>query len=58
VRQCDFMYQAAWWKRERHVVAEVAWRQRNNVSKLAGKPVLLRAVMKDADWYAFQFVGS
>lgn len=38
--------------------AVVSWQQGNDVGKMAGKPVRLRAVMKDANWYAFQFVGS
>lgn len=34
----------------------VAWKGGTDVSKLAGRPVRLRFVMKDADIYAFQFV--
>jgi hypothetical protein len=33
----------------------VAWRQGTDVSKLAGQPVRLRFVMKEADLYAIQF---
>jgi hypothetical protein len=33
----------------------VAWKQGNDLSKLAGKPVRLRFVLKDADLYAIQF---
>ena len=33
----------------------VAWKQGSDVSKLAGKPIRLRFVMKDADLYAIQF---
>jgi len=34
---------------------EVSWRAGNDVSALAGKPVRLRFVMKDADLYAMRF---
>jgi hypothetical protein len=33
----------------------VAWREGSDVSRLAGRPVRLRLVMKDADVFAFQF---
>jgi hypothetical protein len=33
----------------------VAWKQESDVSKLAGQPVRLRFVMKDADLYAIRF---
>ena len=33
----------------------VAWKQGSDLSKLAGKPIRLRFVMKDADLYAIQF---
>ena len=33
----------------------VAWKQGSDVSKLAGKPIRLRFVLKDADLYAIQF---
>jgi hypothetical protein len=33
----------------------VTWKQGSDVSSLAGKPVRLRFVIKDADLYAFQF---
>lgn len=33
----------------------VAWKQGSDVSQLAGKPIRLRFVMKDADLYAIQF---
>lgn len=33
----------------------VSWKQGSDVSSLAGKPVRLRFVIKDADLYAFQF---
>ena len=38
--------------RIKHVVA---WKQGRDVSKLVGKPIRLRFVMKDADLYAIQF---
>ena len=34
----------------------VNWNNRKDVSRLAGKPVRLRFVLKDADLYSFQFV--
>ncbi|MDZ7617750.1 MAG: hypothetical protein U1E05_12145, partial [Patescibacteria group bacterium] len=34
----------------------VRWRQGGDVGSLAGKPVRLRFVLRDADLYAFQFV--
>lgn len=34
---------------------EVRWRSTSDVSSLAGKPVRLRFVLKDADVFAFQF---
>ena len=33
----------------------VSWTQGADVSALAGKPVRLRFVLKDADLYSFQF---
>ena len=33
----------------------VAWKNSEDVSKLAGKPIRLRFVMKDADLYALHF---
>ena len=33
----------------------VAWKQGADVSRLAGQPVRLRFVMKDADLFALQF---
>ena len=33
----------------------VAWEGRQDVSRLAGKPVRLRFVMKDADLFSFRF---
>lgn len=33
----------------------VAWKQGSDVSQLAGQPIRLRFVMKDADLYAIQF---
>jgi hypothetical protein len=33
----------------------VTWQRSSDVSKLAGKPVRLRFVMRDCDLYAFQF---
>ncbi len=36
----------------------VAWRQGSDVSKLAGQPVRLRFVMKEADLYALRFLPS
>ena len=35
-----------------------SWKGSKDVSKLAGKPVRLRFVMKDADLYALQFAGG
>ncbi|MBN2295561.1 MAG: hypothetical protein JXM70_24235 [Pirellulales bacterium] len=34
----------------------VTWKNSSNVSKLAGKPIRLRFIMKDADLYAIRFV--
>ncbi|MBN1290515.1 MAG: hypothetical protein JXB48_01655, partial [Candidatus Latescibacteria bacterium] len=34
----------------------VTWKQGDNVSKLAGKPVKLRFKIKDADLYSFRFI--
>lgn len=40
-------------------VAEVVrWKGGNDVGKLAGKPVRLRFVMKDADLYSVQFTSA
>jgi len=36
----------------------VSWKEGDDVSQLAGKPVRLRFVMKDADVYSFQFAAS
>jgi hypothetical protein len=36
----------------------VQWKRGNDVSSLAGKPIRLRFVMKDADLYALRFSGS
>ncbi len=36
----------------------VTWKGGSNVSALAGKPVKLRFVIKDADLYAFQFINQ
>ncbi len=33
----------------------VGWKQGSDVSILAGKPIRLRFIMKDADLYAIQF---
>jgi hypothetical protein len=33
----------------------VSWKSADNLSNLAGKPVRLRFVLKDADVYSFQF---
>ena len=38
--------------------AAVNWRAGSDVSSLAGKPVRLRFVLKDADVYAFRFTAS
>jgi len=38
------------------IARTVAWKGGTDVSKLAGRPVRLRFVMKDADIYAFRFV--
>jgi hypothetical protein len=34
----------------------VPWKQGSDVSKLAGQPIRLRFVMREADLYAFRFV--
>jgi hypothetical protein len=34
----------------------VRWKQGGDLSALAGKPIRLRFVMKDADLYALQFI--
>jgi len=34
---------------------QAAWKDRVDVSRLAGKPVRLRFELKDADLYSFQF---
>ena len=36
----------------------VTWKHGTDVSRLAGKPIRLRIVMKDADLYSLQFSGS
>ena len=36
----------------------VTWRGKAGVGPLAGKPVRLRLVIKDADFYSFQFQGD
>lgn len=38
--------------------ATVSWESGGDVGPLAGKPVRLRAVMMDADWYSFRFVAD
>jgi hypothetical protein len=40
------------------VAEAVAWKGGNDMGKLAGKPVRLRFVLKDADLYAIQFVDK
>ena len=35
---------------------EVNWKNGTDVSALAGKPVRLRFVLKDADLFSFQFI--
>jgi hypothetical protein len=35
----------------------VAWKQGSDVSRLAGRPVRLRFVMKDADLFSLRFSG-
>ena len=40
------------------IAEAVRWKGGNDVGKLAGKPVRLRFVMKDADLYAIQFVST
>ncbi len=37
---------------------EVTWKHGADVSRLAGRPVRLRMVMKDADLYSFRFSGK
>jgi len=39
-----------------HIARTVTWHGKDDVSRLAGKPVRLRFVMRDAKLYAFQFV--
>ena len=36
----------------------VAWKGGAELAALAGKPIRLRVVLKDADLYAFRFGGS
>jgi hypothetical protein len=36
----------------------VSWKSGTDVSKLSGKPVRLRLVLKDADLYSFQFTSN
>ena len=38
-----------------HIARRVAWRESGDLSSLAGRPVRLRFVMKDADLFALQF---
>ena len=38
-----------------HIDQTVTWRNGEDVSHLAGKPIRLRFVMKDADLYSLQF---
>ena len=40
------------------IAEAVRWKGGNNVGKLAGMPVRLRFVMKDADLYAIQFTDT
>lgn len=48
--KCDLIHTA------NDVNHAVSWRRSSNVSKLAGKPVRLRFLLRDCDLYAFQFV--
>ncbi len=47
---CDLVHTA------NDVSRGVSWRGRSDVSSLAGRPVRLRFLLRDADLYAFQFV--
>jgi hypothetical protein len=40
------------------IAGPYAWKQGTDVSKLAGKPVKLRLVMKDADLYSYRFAAE
>ena len=40
-----------------HIRKVVTWNGSRDVTSLAGKPVRLHFVMKDAKLFAFQFVG-
>jgi hypothetical protein len=47
--QCDLIHTA------NEINRGVSWRGNADVSKLAGQPVRLRFLLRDADLYAFQF---
>jgi hypothetical protein len=49
LEDCDQIYTA------NEINRVVRWNGESTVSKLAGKPIRLRFVMRDADLYAFQF---
>jgi hypothetical protein len=40
------------------IAKAVTWRGKDDVTALAGKPVQVRFVMRDAKLYAFQFEGT
>lgn len=49
LEDCDQIYTA------NEINRVVEWNSKSTVTKLAGKPIRLRFVMRDADLYAFQF---
>ncbi len=49
LEDCDQIYTA------NEINRVVQWNSKSTVSKLAGKPIRLRFVMRDADLYAFRF---
>ena len=49
-KQCDLIHTA------NEINRGVSWRGNADVSQLAGKPVRLKFLVRDADLYAFQFV--
>ncbi len=41
-----------------HIEGSVSWKGSQDVSSLAGKPVRIRFILKDADLYSFRFSGK
>ena len=41
-----------------HIEGSVSWKGNQDVSSLAGKPVRIRFILKDADLYSFRFSGK